>query len=173
MERSLARSYAVLTPLLSIFFVSLYMLVARSAGVAAEPEALIAPVVALVGLTAVVFVLMLLARNVSVIRGTATIAYYQAYRPADAPDERIERATRTFMNLLEVPVLFYVVCILMLVTRQCDAAQVQLAWAFVGMRVLHAVIYIGINYVPARLGAYLAGCVTLAVIWSRFATQAL
>jgi len=59
----------------------------------------------------------------------------------------------------------------MLVTLTCDAAQVQLAWVFVGARVVHAIVYIGLNHVPSRLGAYVAGCATLAVIWFRFVAQ--
>lgn len=133
--------------------------------------ALLRPIVALVSLTGVVWALMFAFRNFAVVRGDASILYYQTYRATEAPSEWIERPARAFMNLLEVPVLFYVVCILMLVTRACDEAQIQLAWLFVVARVVHAVIYIGINHVPARLGTYVAGCVTVAVIWFRFATH--
>ena len=172
-KRSLAISYAILTTILSAFSAALYVIVARGAAGAADPKELIRPVVALVVLTGIVWVLMFAVRNVTVARGDASILYYQTYRASEAPSEWIERPARTFMNLLEVPVLFYVVCILMLVTRACDAAQVELAWVFVGTRVLHAILYIGINHVPSRLGSYVAGGVTLAVIWFRFASQAM
>lgn len=168
MTRSLAISYAVLTPVIGAFFYALYSVVARGAGVAAPSTELIAPITALAGLTFVVALIMVVVRNGSVVRGLASIAYYASYRSADAPSEWIERPARTFANLLELPVLFYVVCILMLVTQRCDAAQVQLAWIFVAARALHAAIYIGINHVPARFGAYLMGFATLTVMWFRF-----
>jgi hypothetical protein len=64
-----------------------------------------------------------------------------------------------------------VVCVLMVVFRQVDAAQLTLAWAFVALRVLHAAVYISINYLPARFGSWFAGMVTLMVLWGRFASQ--
>lgn len=173
MNRSLALSYAVLTPILLGFFALLYFIVAQGAPGSVDPRVLLRPMVVLVGLTGLVWLLMFAFRNVAVAVGQASILYYQSYRVTDAPREWIERPARAFMNLLEVPVLFYVVCILMLVTGWCDAAQAQLAWVFVGTRVLHAIIYIGVNHVPARLGGYVAGCAALAVMWFRFAAQVL
>jgi hypothetical protein len=75
---------------------------------------------------------------------------------------------RAYMNLLELPVLFYVVCLLMLSTGRFDSVQVSLAWLFVVTRYVHAFIYIGFNHVPIRLAAFLTGFFTLAVIWTRF-----
>lgn len=173
MNRSLAVSYVVLTPVLIAVCVALYLLVARAAPGIVEPKALLSPLFALVALTGVVWVLMFAVRNIAVAFGAASIRYYQTYRENNAPDERIERPARLFMNLLEVPVLFYVLCLLMLITRICDAAQLQLAWTFVGLRVVHAIVYVGLNHVPSRLGAYFASCAALAVMWFRFAAQAM
>ena len=132
--------------------------------------ALLQPVVALVVLTAIVCLLMVVYRNVAFIRGTASERYFQTFT-ADKPAEWVERPTRTYMNLLELPVLFYVVCLLMLTTGRFDSVQVSLAWVFVMTRYVHAIIYIGFNYVPLRFAAFLTGVFTLAVIWTRFAEQ--
>jgi hypothetical protein len=133
-----------------------------------QPEALLPPIVALVALTGLVWLLMVVVRNVAVQRGQATVGFYKSYT-GSPPAEWIERPARAFMNLLEVPVLFYLVCVLMLVTRRVDATQVTLAWTFVACRVVHAAIHIGVNNVLWRFGAYLAGCLTLAALWLRFA----
>ena len=133
-------------------------------------EALIPPVVALVALTALVWLAMVATRLTAVSRGAAPARYYRGYS-GDPPPEWVERPARAFMNLLEVPILFYVVCVLMLVTGTADATQVALAWSFVAVRAVHAGIHIGVNHVPARLLAYLAGCLVLAAIWVRFALQ--
>ncbi len=133
-------------------------------------EALLTPVFVLVGLTALVFLLMLLWRNVAVFQGRASVQYYRDYA-SDVPDERIERPTRIFNNLMQVPVLFYVLCILMLVLGLADAVQLSLAWVFVATRVVHAGIYLATNYVPMRLWAWLCGCLTLGVMWVRFASM--
>lgn len=173
MSPSLARSYVVLTTLLSAYFVALWWVVTRGSSASVDPAALVRPVIALVALTAVVWILMFVFRNLTVIRGRVSVDYYKAFRGPEAPDDWVERPARTFMNLLETPVLFYVGCVLMLVMHRCDAAQLQLAWIFVGVRALHAIIYIGFNHVPSRLGAYVASCVALAVMWFRFSAQVL
>jgi len=172
MTRSLAINYAVVTAALALFFVWLWQLVSGAPAGHVSPRALLPAVFALVALTALVWVLMLLARNISVALGKVAMGYYRTYRD-DVPPEWIERPARTFMNLLEVPVLFYVACLLMLVTEQCDRAQVLLAGTFVATRVVHAAIYLGVNHVPARFGAYVTGCVTLGVIWVRLASLVL
>jgi hypothetical protein len=172
MNPSLARTYLIVTLALSAFSALLAWTVLRAAPGQIDPRALLPSVFALVLLTALVWLAMLLARNVSVALGKASVRYYQNYRD-EAPPEWIERPARTFMNLLEVPVLFYVACLLMLATHTCDAAQLALAWIFVAARAAHAIIYIGVNHVPTRFAVYVAGCVTLAVIWTRLASSML
>jgi len=154
----------VVTAFVAILLAVLNMSSAGNRGAAT----LIQPIVALVALTGVVWLLMVVYRNVAIIRGQASERYYQTYT-TQAPAEWIERPTRAYMNLLEVPVLFYVVCLLMLATGKFDAAHVSLAWLFVATRYVHAFIYIGFNYVPLRFAAFVTGVVTLAVMWTRFA----
>jgi hypothetical protein len=72
---------------------------------------------------------------------------------------------RNFMNLLEVPVLFYVLCITMYVTQQADAFLVTAAWAYVGLRVLHSLVHLTYNKVLHRVSVYAASNLVLAVIW--------
>lgn len=172
MTRSLALNYAAVTTVLTAYFVWLSSAVSGAPHGAVDPRELLPALFAMVVLTAAVWFLMLLARNISVAIGKVAMGYYRNYRD-DAPPEWIERPARTFMNLLEVPVLFYVAILLMLVTRECDRAQVLLAGAFVALRALHALIYIGVNHVPARFGAYVAGCITLGAIWVRLASALL
>jgi hypothetical protein len=168
MTRTLALNYAVISAVLTAFFIWLFGLVSSGNGELIDPRALLPAMFALVLLTAIVWLMMLLARNVSVAIGKVSIRYYTSYRD-DAPPEWIERPARAFGNLLELPVLFYTACLLMLSLEHCDEAQAQLAAVFVGTRYVHALIFIGINHVPARFGAYVAGSVTLGVMWTRLA----
>lgn len=169
MNSALARQYGVLTALLAVFLVVLWQVMVQAPTLdTLEPRQLVQPVVALVALTGVVWLLMFIYRNVAVARGQAQVGYYRGYS-GEAPPEWVERPARTFANLLEVPLLFYLACVLMLQTGTWDGTQVALAWLFVAMRVLHAAVYIGINVVPFRLVTYVMGCITLIVIWWRFA----
>ena len=130
---------------------------------AASPGALIPPVVSLVALTFAV-------RNLAVFRGTASARYYRDY-VSDTPSEKLERPARTFNNLLQVPVLFYAVCVLMIATGNLDSVQVTLAWLFVGLRFLHAIVYIAFNRLAYRFSLFAAGCIVLGVLWTRFAIR--
>lgn len=138
----------------------------------ARPQQIIAPISALVALTALVWLAMVLSRNIHVLLGRASAQYYIDYA-THTPHERIERPARAFNNLLQVPSLFYVACVLGLLTGQLDRVQYLLAWSFVGLRVVHACVYIGWNHLPSRFATWSAGCITLGVIWYRLAISAL
>jgi len=75
-------------------------------------------------------------------------------------------------QLLRGLLLFYVVCALAISLEHVDQSQVNLAWLFVAARSIHALIYISWNHVPYRFTAWMAGCITLAVLWFRFGAQA-
>lgn len=136
--------------------------------VPADPQGIIAPMIAMFTLTAAVWLLMVIYRNGAVLLGAVTVRYFRD-SGADAPPEWIERPTRTFDNLMQVPTLFYVVAVLMIALRKIDASQVSLAWIYVAARASHAAIYILFNYVPLRFAFYAASCITLAVMWARLA----
>jgi hypothetical protein len=129
-------------------------------------DALIAPMAALVALTALVWLLMVVVRNAAVMLGRISAMRFVHYAGADH-DERIERPARAFNNLFQVPMLFYVACLLMMITTRVDRHQLELAWVFVGMRALHAVVYVGWNHLPSRFATWIASCIALGVIWTR------
>jgi len=172
--KSFGATYLLIGAILAAFVAVLVAVVRTTPApariVQGAAAALIQPLVALVVLTAIVFLMAVVYRNVAVIRGAASQRYFRTFSD-DKPAEWVERPVRTYMNLLELPVLFYVVCLLMLTTGRFDAVQVSLAWIFVMTRYAHAFIYIGFNYVPLRFTAFLTGVFTLAVIWTRFAGQ--
>ena len=87
--------------------------------------------------------------------------------------ERITKIGNAFRNQLELPVLFYVLAALALATRMADLPLVVLAWLFVAMRIVHAVIHVTHNHVRARFFAYVAGYAALVAMWVYFAVRVL
>lgn len=158
--------YLLVGAALAAFAAALAYVMAHAPAAVNSPSSLIAPMAALVGLTAIVWSLMVVYRNLAFIRGLASERYYQAYT-VEAPPEWVERPARTYMNLLELPLLFYVACLLMIATGKLDGLQVSLAWLFVASRYVHAVVYIGFNYVPLRFAAFASGAITLGILWAR------
>lgn len=78
------------------------------------------------------------------------------------------RATQfgyAFANQFELPVLFYVLTILEIVTRHADLLFVFLAWIFVVMRVLQAWVHVTNNNVRVRGAFYGVGAIILVIMW--------
>jgi hypothetical protein len=167
---SLVRSYGAAGTILALAVAWLIFTTAGSPAPAA-PEALVRPMLGLVVVTFVVWLLTLVVRNAAVIRGLVPVEYFKDNKPSDSV-ERLERPARTFNNLMQVPTLFYVVCLLMMVTKHSDEAQVVLAWTFVGLRAVHAAVYILVNSIPYRFAVWVSSFITLMVIWYRFAAAA-
>jgi hypothetical protein len=111
-------------------FVAVLVAVVRTASPhIVQGAAVIEPVLALVALTAMVGFMMLVYRNLAIVRGGASARYFKTFT-TDQPAEWVERPTRTYMNLLELPVLLYVVCLLMLTTGKLDSIRVWRAIVF-------------------------------------------
>ena len=81
----------------------------------------------------------------------------------------VEMPANNFANLFEMPVLFFALVPLLLLTTGAGRAQVALAWAFVLLRAAHSVIHIGPKKVPLRFFVYLGSCIALSAMWIGFA----
>ena len=83
------------------------------------------------------------------------------------------QAADNYRNLFEMPVLFYAICILLLVLNKADGTNTTPAWLFVALRYAHSAIHITYNNVNHRFLAFGASCVVVWVMWGRLALQAL
>jgi hypothetical protein len=73
-----------------------------------------------------------------------------------------------YHSQLELPVLFYVLTILVIVMRHANLLFVVLAWVFVASRLVHAYIHVTNNRVSRRFAAFTVGAIALAVMWLIF-----
>ena len=124
--------------------------------------------VALAGLTFVVLLLIPIARFRAAWRGRVTAADFRYGESPNVPGQ-VSLPNRNLINLLELPVLFYVVCLAFYVTGKLDAAALYLAWAYVGLRAAHSVIHLTYNNVFHRLSAFAASDVVLVALWIHWA----
>ncbi len=69
------------------------------------------------------------------------------------------------MNLLELPMLFYVVCLVLYVTAGGSLLAVYVAWAYVILRVVHSMIHLTYNHVLHRLAAFTLSNAALVSLW--------
>lgn len=85
--------------------------------------------------------------------------------------KRATQVANAYANQLELPVLFYVLTILALVTRKAGLLFVVLAWIFVVFRLLHAYVHVTSNKVNIRGPLFGMSAVVLAVMWIIYVIQ--
>ena len=86
---------------------------------------------------------------------------------------RVQQISNCYHNQFQLPLLFYVLTILVIITRHADYLFVVMAWLFVLTRLLHAYIHTGSNFVRHRFNAFLLGAVILLAMWLIFAVRIL
>lgn len=74
---------------------------------------------------------------------------------------------RNYMNLLEMPLLFYVACLMYQVAGAVDSVALALAWGYVALRAIHSAVHLTYNNVLHRLAAFSTSNVVLIVYWVR------
>jgi len=81
---------------------------------------------------------------------------------------RTQQVAYCFSNQFELPVLFYVLTILAIMTRKADYLFVVMAWVFVVSRLGHAYIHTTGNQVLRRGAVYMVGVLVLMAMWLIF-----
>lgn len=134
---------------------------------------MIFPLAAMVLLTAVVQTGLFLNRFGAVKRGDADPKYYKTFQGENTEPRQAAQYSRHYVNLFEVPVLFYAAGVAALTTGLGGIAIVWVAWTFVAARVVHALIHLGGNKIYPRIYAHgFAWCVVL-VMWGLLVADAL
>ena len=107
------------------------------------------------------------ARFRAALRGQVKAKDFRYGESANVPGP-VALPNRNLMNLLELPLLFYVVCIALYVTQTVDGVALTLAWTYVALRAAHSAVHLTYNNVFHRLGVFAASNVVLLVLWIRF-----
>jgi len=124
----------------------------------------LAPMFCIVLLTTVIGIITVTLRIQSVKNGEVKIKYYRTMQGQEVPD-MITRTSRCFNNMFELPVLFYVVCTLFIVSNIHSTVAIVLAWLFVLVRVVHTVVHLTYNNVLHRMIIYLVGSALVVALW--------
>ena len=125
---------------------------------------IIYPIFSLVMLTFLVGFATGLSRLVSVRRKEINPKYYVLMSGYTPPDY-VQKLGRNFTNLLEVPILFYLLAVLVITLQLNSALMLNLAWLYVTLRLVHTVIHITYNHVIQRFTVFVLSVLTLLVMW--------
>ena len=75
---------------------------------------------------------------------------------------------RAMMNLLELPLLFYVASLMFYVAGRVDEIALGLAWTYVTLRIVHSAIQLTYNRVMHRLVPFAVSNFVLTAYWVWF-----
>ena len=128
---------------------------------------IIYPIFTLVMLTFVIIFAVGTSRLISVRKRQVNPKLYRLMSGYEAPDY-VQKLTRNLSNLLEMPILFYVLGVLLVALQIEDPAMVDLAWLFVGLRFVHTWIHITYNHTIHRFMVFVTSALTLLAMWIKF-----
>jgi hypothetical protein len=134
-----------------------------------SPTLILFPVFVQIGLTFALLFWMGRSRVGSIKNGTVKmkdIALGQSAWP-----DRVTQIGNSFHSQFELPLMFYTLAALIIITRQLDIVLLVLAWLFVALRLAHVFVHTTTNWVPTRFNVFVAGAGVLLVMWVVFAAR--
>jgi hypothetical protein len=129
-------------------------------------EYILYPVAALAMLTFAVLLVIPYRRFKAGFAGQVTADDFRFGESSNVPPG-VSVPNRNYMNLLEMPLLFYVACITLYVTKSVDTASLYWAWGYFALRFAHSAVHLTYNKVTHRLAFFALSNAALAVIWVR------
>tara|TARA_B100001248_G_C27107036_1_gene329619 strand:- start:50 stop:454 length:405 start_codon:yes stop_codon:yes gene_type:complete len=116
-----------------------------------------------------IFVLVLWTSAVFLVLAFGRVKYTK--NPQDAAHSKdlkgtmpdwVERAADNYNHLFEQPVAFYALTLCIAVINNFDSFMVQLAWAFVVLRIMHSLVQLTFNLVLLRFIIFVMAWLVLA-----------
>jgi hypothetical protein len=82
---------------------------------------------------------------------------------------QVQWKAHNYNHLHEAPTVFYAVAILLAIVGAGDGLNAQLAWAYVGLRVLHSIVQATVNKVKLRFMIFALSSLILIALVARAA----
>src|SRR5580692_4772489 len=125
-----------------------------------RPEAIFVPVSVLAIWTGLMVFLLGFNRIRAVRAGRVPRGAFRLGESPEVPPD-VTIWNRNLINLLEMPMLFYVVSICFYVTHLVRPGVLTYAWIYVALRIVHSLIHVTSNRIMARLVVYAASNIIL------------
>ena len=133
---------------------------------------IVLPAIALVLLTAIVWVRLYVER-IRELRQRRIDPQSLATSALAGQTLQSVQASDNFKNLCEVPVLFYVLCAVLSSAQHVSPFFVIGAWLYVALRYVHSFIHLAYNRVTHRFAVYALSTVLLFMLWGVLGVQVL
>jgi len=114
--------------------------------------------------------LMVRRRISAMSKGEINPAYFKVYNSNEHKvPESLSQADRHFVNLFEIPVLFYAGCLAAMVLPTSSFLTNVFAWAYVLLRFVHSYIHLTTNNTKARALAFVLSVFAVLLLWGHLA----
>ncbi len=130
-------------------------------------QPILAPMLALILWTFVIWVWMYATRIPAIQAAGLDPAKIKTKSDLDVLPMHVRQVADNYNHLHEQPVLFYALVTWCVLGGAADATNVGLAWAYVGVRVVHSLIQCTINFIPLRFGVFTIGTFVLMAMGGR------
>lgn len=117
------------------------------------------PVLAQILLILLMYILLIYRKNKAVKTGQVNLKATALDNKAWPSD--VLKVSNNIDNQFEIPVVFFVLCLLFHGLNQVNAMVLALAWGYVFTRYVHAYVHVGSNFVPLRMRIFALGCLIL------------
>jgi hypothetical protein len=125
-------------------------------------HSLMIPMLSLMSLTAFVWVWMYITRIGYMQKNHIDPqAVFSRVRLLQVLPDEIQAPANNLNNLLELPVIFYGLCLLNLIQQTTSDSLLNLAWLYVVLRVIHSLIQCSYNKVIHRFTVYFLSSIVL------------
>lgn len=126
---------------------------------------MIYPMFAMFMLVPITAVFLMRARFRAVRSKELSIKYFRSMSGEGTVPDYAALPARHFTNLFELPLVFFVACIMSILLQLNGPVLVSLAWAFVFCRYAQALIHLTYNNVLHRMYAFGTGLIVVTIMW--------
>jgi hypothetical protein len=78
--------------------------------------------------------------------------------------DHVNWKSHNYTHLMEQPTIFYAIVFVLALAGQGDGINLILAWAYVGIRVVHSIWQATVNKIPVRIGLFLISTLCLIAL---------
>lgn len=128
------------------------------------PGMIVLPVLAHVWLVMILYVYLGISRKQAVKSGEMK---YEEFTPTLKEPLAVARLSRNLSNQFELPVIFYLLSILLLLSQRATMTDIYIAWAFVASRVVHSGVALFSNRIRPRSLAFAVGLLLILALAAR------
>ena len=131
------------------------------------PDNLLTPVLALIAWTLIIWIWMYATRIPAMNRAKLDPQAARFPGSLDVLPDSVRQVADNYNHLFEQPTIFYAMVFYLYLTGQNDQLNIWLAWAYVGLRVIHTLIQCTINVVPLRFAVFSLSTLVLMAMAAR------